>query len=190
MLIKGDYRILSPPVQVWKGLHDPDLLKQSLPGCREMVRESDTRFRAKVGIKVGPLSASFSGHAEISDSDPPHSCRITGEGSGGAAGFANASAVVNLTPAEGGTMLRYEGTVTVGGKLAQIGSRLVEATARKLADEFFARFANRVGGTETAAAPPDSELGRPTSRAGGLDTWIWLLGVVVLAALLLIIFAR
>ena len=134
-------------------LNDPDILRQCIPGCEEVVRQSDTEMTAKVVAKVGPVSAKFAGKVTLSDLDPPNGYTITGEGSGGAAGFGKGGATVALSDDDGATLLTYTAKAQVGGKLAQIGSRLVDATARKMAEEFFSRFTRIVGPAPAEAAP-------------------------------------
>ena len=152
MDMSGSQRIAAPRETVWKALNDPDILRQCIPGCDEVQKVSDTELTAKVVAKVGPVSAKFSGKVTLSDLDPPNGYTITGEGSGGAAGFGKGSAKVTLEPDGDATVLNYTAHAQVGGKLAQIGSRLVDATARKMADEFFTRFTAVVGGPEPAPA--------------------------------------
>ena len=155
MDMSGEYRIEAPRDRVWDGLNDPEVLKQCIPGCEEVTKISDTEFAAKVTAKVGPVKARFSGQVTLSDMVPPESYRITGEGKGGAAGFAKGGAVVRLSEDGTATLLNYEVHANVGGKLAQLGARLISGTAKKMADDFFGRFANAVAGAEaaTAAAP-------------------------------------
>jgi len=152
MDMSGSQRIAAARETVWKALNDPDILRQCIPGCEEVQKVSDTELTAKVVAKVGPVSAKFSGKVTLSDLDPPNGYTITGEGSGGAAGFGKGSAKVTLEPDGDATVLNYTAHAQVGGKLAQIGSRLVDATARKMADEFFTRFTAVVGGPEPAPA--------------------------------------
>ncbi|MBP2301042.1 SRPBCC family protein [Azospirillum picis] len=154
MDMSGSHRIEATREAVWAALNDPDILRQCIPGCEEVVRQSDTEMTAKVVAKVGPVSAKFSGKVTLSDLDPPNGYTITGEGSGGAAGFGKGGATVALSDEDGATLLSYTAKAQVGGKLAQIGSRLVDATARKMAEEFFARFSQIVGAppADTAAA--------------------------------------
>ena len=154
MDMSGSQRIAAARETVWKALNDPDILRQCIPGCEEVQKVSDTELTAKVVAKVGPVSAKFSGKVTLSDLDPPNGYTITGEGSGGAAGFGKGSAKVTLEPDGDATVLNYTAHAQVGGKLAQIGSRLVDATARKMADEFFTRFLAVVGGPEPAPAEP------------------------------------
>ncbi len=145
MDMSGSHRIEAGRDAVWAALNDPDILRQCIPGCEEVVRQSDTEMTAKVVAKVGPVSAKFAGKVTLSDLDPPNGYTITGEGSGGAAGFGKGGATVTLADDGGATLLTYTAKAQVGGKLAQIGSRLVDATARKMAEEFFARFTRIVG---------------------------------------------
>ena len=153
MDMSGSHRIEASREAVWAALNDPDILRQCIPGCEEVVRQSDTEMTAKVVAKVGPVSAKFAGKVTLSDLDPPNGYTITGEGSGGAAGFGKGGATVTLADDGGATLLTYTAKAQVGGKLAQIGSRLVDATARKMAEEFFARFTQIVGPAPAEAAP-------------------------------------
>ncbi|MFC5355091.1 SRPBCC family protein [Azospirillum himalayense] len=167
MDMSGSQRITASRDKVWEALNDPDILRQCIPGCEEVQKTSDTEFTAKVVAKVGPVSAKFSGKVTLSDLDPPNGYTITGEGSGGAAGFGKGGAKVSLAPdGETATVLSYTAHATVGGKLAQIGSRLVDATARKMADDFFNRFTAVVGGPPADPAfEPDSEaVAEPLAR--------------------------
>ena len=153
MDMKGEYRVAARRDKVWAALNDPEILKQSIPGCEEIEKLSATEMTAKVTAKVGPVKARFAGKVTLSDLDPPNGYKISGEGSGGAAGFAKGGATVHLTDEGDATLMSYTVDAHVGGKLAQIGSRLIDATARKMADDFFARFAEVVGGPAPAAAP-------------------------------------
>jgi uncharacterized protein len=155
MDMTGEQRIASSPETVWAALNDVDVLRQSIPGCESLQRLADTEMAATVKLQVGPVRATFSGKVTLSDLDPPNSYRISGEGSGGAAGFARGSAVVRLSDdGTGSTLMRYEVKADVGGKLAQLGGRLIDSTAKKLADEFFQRFTAIVGAVPSAAASP------------------------------------
>ncbi len=140
MEMHGELRIPAPRQEVWEKLNDPETLKTCIPGCESVDRVSDTEFTAKVVARVGPVKASFSGKVTLTDIDPPAGYTISGEGSGGVAGFAKGSAKVALDDVGSETVLRYGVQAQVGGKLAQIGSRLIDATSRKMADEFFSRF--------------------------------------------------
>ncbi|HEX3969932.1 MAG TPA: carbon monoxide dehydrogenase subunit G [Stellaceae bacterium] len=153
MDMTGEYRIAAPRQKVWDALNDPEILKQAIPGCETITKHSDTEMSATVRAKVGPVSARFGGKVTISDRDPPNSYKIMGEGTGGPAGFAKGGATVKLTDDGDGTKLAYTVEANVGGKLAQIGSRLIDATARQMAENFFSKFATIVASSATAAAP-------------------------------------
>ena len=156
MEMHGERRIPAPRQEVWERLNDPETLKVCIPGCQSVEKLSDTEFEAKVRAKVGPVSANFSGKVTLSDLDPPSGYTISGQGTGGVAGFAKGSAKVALDEEGGETVLRYGVEAQVGGKLAQIGSRLIDGVARKMADEFFTRFVNAVSpdGAAEPAPPP------------------------------------
>ncbi|UEM06391.1 carbon monoxide dehydrogenase [Skermanella rosea] len=155
MDMTGEYRISAPRSRVWEALNDPEILKQCIPGCEEIQKQSDTEMTAKVTAKVGPVKAKFAGKVTLSDINPPNGYTITGEGSGGAAGFGKGGAKVNLADAGPDTVLTYTAHAQVGGKLAQIGSRLIDGTARKMADDFFAKF------TEVVGRPADAPVAEP-----------------------------
>jgi hypothetical protein len=140
--------------KTWAALNDPETLKACIPGCESIERVSDTEFRVAMTARVGPVSAKFSGRIILSDIVPPSSYKIGFEGQGGAAGFARGEAKVALTPEGSGTRIEYNVNAQVGGKLAQIGSRLVDGAAAKIADDFFACFVERLGGGAAAAAEP------------------------------------
>ena len=148
MDMTGEYRIEAPRDRVWAALNDTEVLKESIPGCEELTKESDTAFSAKVKAKVGPVSAKFAGRVELTDIVAPVSYRISGEGQGGVAGFAKGGANVRLEEDGGATVLRYEVQASVGGKLAQIGSRLIDSTAKKMAGQFFEKFTEAVESRE------------------------------------------
>jgi carbon monoxide dehydrogenase subunit G len=157
MDMSGEYRIPAPRQTVWDALNDPEVLKASIAGCEELEQTDDGGFTAKVRAKVGPVSARFSGKVNIVDPDPPNGYRIEGEGTGGAAGFAKGGANVKLAEDGGETVLTYEANASVGGKLAQIGSRLIDGTAKKMADDFFAKFSEIAAERAAAGAAPQTE---------------------------------
>ena len=146
MDMTGEFRIPAPREAVWKALNDPEILKQCIAGCEELQKTSDTEFVAKVTARVGPVKASFNGKVTLSDLDPPNGYKISGEGEGGVAGFAKGGATVVLAEKDGGTLLSYNVEAQIGGKLAQLGQRLINGSAKKLADEFFTNFAKAVQG--------------------------------------------
>lgn len=165
MDMKGEERIPAPLDVVWEALNDPEVLKASIPGCQTLEKTSDTSFSATVQAKVGPVKAKFAGDVTLSDIDPPNGYTISGEGKGGAAGFAKGGAKVSLIADGDETILSYEVDANVGGKLAQIGSRLIDSTAKKMAGDFFAKFSEQVveraGSVAPAAAAPSAVPAEP-----------------------------
>lgn len=155
MDMTGEYKIAAPRERVWAALNDPDILRQAIPGCEELNKLSDTELEGAARAKIGPVSARFKGKVTLSELNPPESYVLTGEGSGGAAGFAKGEAKVVLTPDGETTVLRYTVKATIGGKLAQLGQRLVDGAAKKMADEFFDKFSDLAGGK---IAPPEVKV--------------------------------
>lgn len=146
MTMNGEATLPASKDVVWAKLNDPEVLKACIPGCEQLTKEDDTHFSAVVKVKLGPVKATFKGKVELTDLDPPNGYRIAGEGEGGIAGFAKGGAKVMLSDAEAGqTLLRYDVEAQVGGKLMQLGARLINSASKKLADEFFANFAKAVG---------------------------------------------
>ncbi len=153
MEMTGEYRIAAPREKVWAALNNPEILREAIPGCEELKSLSPTELEAAAKTKIGPVSARFKGKVVLSNLNPPESYTLTGEGTGGAAGFAKGEAQVTLVAEGSETILRYAVKASVGGKLAQVGQRLVDGAARKMADEFFDRFAALAGGKVEPAAP-------------------------------------
>lgn len=212
MELSGEYRIAAPREAVWQALNDPETLKASIPGCESLEKVSETEFIAKIATRIGPVSARFTGKVTLSDLDPPNGYRIGGEGQGGAAGFAKGAANVTLSDdGSGGTILRYEADGSVGGKIAQIGSRLVKGVAQKTADDFFTRFSAQVvgaapvmsaviepsgdaapistGAPMTAPTTPRHPPVSDSAQSRGLNPLAWIGGLIVIVALLLAWFA-
>ena len=184
MKMEGEYRIAAARQEVWQALNDPEVLKASIPGCEALEKVSDTDFTATVLAKVGPVRARFKGKVTLSDLDPPNGYTISGEGQGGTAGFARGSAKISLSDDAGATVLRYEANARVGGKLAQIGSRLIDATARKMADNFFAAF------TQALAVPAEKVVAEEAvAAAPGLRPQVWITALIILIAVILFIYA-
>ncbi len=151
MTMTGEVTLPADREAVWAALNDPEVLKTCIPGCQELTKVSDTEFEAVAKVAVGPVKASFKGRIALEDLDPPNAYTIRGEGQGGVAGFAKGGAKVRLEPGEGsGTKLVYDVEATVGGKLAQLGGRLVNGVAKKNADEFFACFVKALTPAEAA----------------------------------------
>lgn len=191
MEMTGEYRIAAPRQKVWEALNDPDALQACIPGCEALEKTADSEFKATVRARVGPVSAKFSGKVTLVDLDPPNGYRIVGEGQGGAAGFAKGGAVVRLESDGAVTILRYTADAQVGGKLAQIGSRLIDGTAKKLADEFFAAFAARLAGPVAGDSPAEAhEVAAKAPKAAdrpGLLLWAVAIGSVVAAILIYVL---
>ena len=143
MKLSGSYQINLSKEKVWEALNDPEILKQAIPGCEEFTKNSDTEFTAKATNKIGPFNASFTGDVELKDLNPPNSYKITGSGNS-PVGFASGEATVKLEDNENGTKLIYEVEANVGGKIAQVGSRLIDMTAKKMADIFFGKFSELI----------------------------------------------
>lgn len=201
MKMSGEYHIDAPRQVVWDALNDPEVLRNSIPGCETVEKSGDNEFEATARVKVGPVSARFKGKVTLSDLDPPNSYRISGEGSGGAAGFAKGGADVRLKDADdGGTVLNYDVDATVGGKLAQVGQRLVDSTAKRMADQFFSNFREQVAGSaepvaeEVAAVEAAAAASEPSpSQAGsvmGMQRWFAIGGVVLVAIILISLMLR
>lgn len=144
MDLSDEILIPAPRAQVYAALNDTDILRASIPGCEELIRTSDTDLEAKVVLKIGPVKARFGGKVTLDPSKAPGRFSLSGEGNGGIAGFAKGGADVELVEQEGGTLLRYTAKADVGGKIAQLGNRLIQGTAKKLSGEFFARFSEAV----------------------------------------------
>ena len=181
MELANNRLVPAPPEIVWLALNDPETLKACIPGCEKFEQDADGSWKTTVAARVGPVSARFAGRVELVDVTPPTSYTLKFSGLGGAAGFANGEARVKLSPAEGGTDLAYTATAQVGGKIAQIGSRLVDGAAAKLADDFFARLTERLAGAEplaAAAAEPEPVAPATASRA-----WVRYVAVAAIAAL-------
>jgi carbon monoxide dehydrogenase subunit G len=159
MEMQGSRRIAAPRAMVWAALNDAEVLKASIPGCQQLTGSPEDGFEAVVKQKVGPVSATFQGKVTLADVVPPTSYMITGEGKGGAAGFAKGGAAIVLADDGDGTLLTYDVKATVGGKLAQLGSRLIDGFAKKMADTFFENF--------QAAVEPPSETAPETAAADG-----------------------
>jgi carbon monoxide dehydrogenase subunit G len=147
MDMSGEYRIEAPIDQVWAAIQNPDILRAAIPGCEELDKTSDTEMTAKVALKIGPVKAKFVGEVELQDMVAPTSLKIQGEGKGGIAGFAKGGADVQLAEDGAETILTYTASAQVGGKIAQLGSRLIQSSASKRADKFFANLTDQLAAT-------------------------------------------
>src|SRR5207302_11190781 len=154
MVMDGEVQLPAPREVVWAKLNDPEVLKACIPGCESLEKLSDTEFQAVAVVKIGPVKAKFKGKVRLTDLDPPNSYRISGEGDGGVAGFARGGAKVSLSDKDGGTLLSYDVEAQIGGKLAQLGQRLINSAAKKTADDFFLKFTVAVGSGAQAPAQP------------------------------------
>ena len=194
MNLTGEYRIPALRQEVWEALNNPEILEQCIDGCQELSKDSDTQFSAKVTAKVGPVKAKFSGKVTLSELDPPNGYKISGEGQGGVGGFAKGGATVKLDEDGGDTVLSYTANAEVGGKLASVGSRLVEGVAKKQADDFFGKFSQIVGGTnekvgDQASASKTESVGiTPEHKHNGLSPLVWATGLVIVVAGILYFF--
>jgi uncharacterized protein len=196
----GRYVIPAPAESVWAALNDPEILKHCIPGCEELEKTSATDFIATAMLKIGPVKARFRGKVALSELDPPHHCKISGEGQGGVAGFAKGEAEVVLTEADDGTVLSYAAKATVGGKLAQIGQRLIDGAAKQIADDFFGRFTRALTDAAPVVLDPDPPVESSPAPVEGpavnirtprevLAPEIWIVGLVGVVVILLIVFS-
>ncbi len=163
MDIAGEYRIPAAREAVWAALNDPAVLARCIPGCKELEQVSPEEMKAKVSLKIGPVSATFAGTVRLEDVRPPEGYTLTGQGNGGMAGFAKGRAVVNLAEEGTETVLTYTAKAEIGGKIATLGGRLMQSTSRKLADEFFGKFAAEFGAAGASSA--EAETGSASENA-------------------------
>ena len=207
MDMSGERRIPAPRQKVWEALNDPEVLKACIPGCDSLEKIGENDLKASAGLKIGPITAKFTGKVTLSDIDPPNGYTITGEGQGGVAGFAKGGAHVKLADDGDATLLTYDVKAQVGGKIAQLGARLIDATAKQMSDQFFDRFTaaltpppapvEATAATSTITDVPDSAL-RPVPslpvtalvprQIFGLPPTAW--AGIVLAIILLVALAR
>lgn len=197
MEMNGEYRIPAPRQIVWEALNDPETLGRCIPGCESIQKTSETAMSAVVQAKVGPVSARFTGDVTLEDIDPPNGYTIRGEGKGGVAGFAKGTARVALSDDGDATLLTYVVEAQVGGKLAQVGARLVAGTVKKMADEFFGTFTQIVGGAPQVQSQSQSQSAPVAEAASGVPeppaakkSWSSpiTIGILVIAAILVIYF--
>lgn len=188
MEISGEQRIPLAQQQVWEALNNPDILKACIAGCESIERVSENEYKVVMVATVGPVKAKFTGKLLLSDLNPPHSYSLAFEGSGGAAGFGKGGAQVKLAPAADGTLLTYKASASVGGKLAQIGSRLIDGVARKMADDFFARFNSTVAPAKDSASGKTGAAAAPSAHRAGVPGWLWVAGAILAMLILLYLF--
>lgn len=198
MEFTGRYQIAAPPQIVWDALNDPEVLKACVPGCQSLTRTDEHRFDALATLRIGPVKANFKAIIRQSELDPPHRCILKGEGQGGVAGFARGEAEVMLAQEGDATVLSYTARGSIGGKLAQVGQRLIDSAAKQVADDFFGRFAAQIAVVPTlpeqgplAPAPPPLAQEQAPSRPGareGLGPEIWVAGLIGVIVILLVLF--
>jgi len=190
MEMEGSRELAVTQDQAWAALNDPEVLKASIPGCEKVEATGENRYAVVVAVKVGPLAAKFAGKIALSDVNPPESYTLTFDGQGGAAGFGKGQAKVKLTPQGTGCLMNYSATAQVGGKLAQVGQRLIDGVARSMAEDFFKRFDQEMqrrypqAYADAAAAQPaggSQSTREPPGR--GVPAWLWVAGAVLLVAL-------
>ena len=185
MKFAGENSIPAPPEKVWEALNDPDVLRQSIPGCESLEKTGDNEFKATVVTKIGPVKTKFNGEVSLSDLDPPHGYTLSGQGSGGPAGNAKGSAKVTLKPNGAGTLLSYDVDAQITGKLAQLGSRLIQSTAKMLAGKFFDKF-----GEVVVSSAASAEAAKPAAAAApGMTTTQWIYIALAAAAALIAVWA-
>ena len=208
MEFAGRYLIPASPEAVWAALNDADILKACISGCDRMEKTDPTHYQAAVTLKIGPMKATFKGNVALEDLQPPHRATLKGEGQGGVAGFAKGEAQIELTPEADGTTLTYTAKATIGGKLAQIGQRLIDGAAKQIADDFFTRFSAAVGAAHAGSAsvaatdspvastePPPlvetvaSPAVAPEGKREGVAPEIWVVGLIGVIGILLVLFS-
>lgn len=194
MNLSGEQQVAAPRQRVWEALNDPEVLRQCIPGCQSLEKEGDDRFNAVAEVKIGPIGARFRGTVQLSDLDAPNGYTITGQGNGGIAGNAKGGAKVRLSDADGGTLVSYDVEAEVGGRMAQLGGPIIDATAKQMAGKFFAKFGEVVSGGVPAAAPAPgaapvpaearvaavAPVAAPAAAAPAAFPWGWVI-VTVLA---------
>ncbi len=192
MEITGEYRIAAPRALVWEALNDPAVLRAAIPGVESFDKKSDTEFIATVTVKIGPVKARFKGSVTLSELDPPHGYQIKGEGQGGVAGFARGTCEVKLYEESGETLLRYHANAQVGGKLAQVGSRMISGVVKKLGNEFFSAFAGQMSSYVDSESISQKSIGAaertPSVAIEQRETiapGYWIVGLVIIVGFLL-----
>ena len=192
MKLSGSYQINLEKQKVWEALNDPEILRQAIPGCEEFTKNSDTEFTAKATNKIGPFNASFTGDVELKDLNPPNSYKISGSGNS-PVGFASGEASVKLEDHQNGTKLIYEVEANVGGKIAQVGSRLIDMTAKKMADIFFGKFSELIStedisSNEIKHVQKDDQQNQSKSKPNNQKILIYASGVAAVAILIYLFF--
>ncbi len=188
MKLSGTRQLSAKPAVVWAKLNDIEVLKRCIPGCESLEATGVNQMKAVAALKVGPMAVRFTGDVELSDLDPPNGYRISGKGSAGPAGMASGGATVKLEPKDGGTLLSYDVDANVGGKIAQLGARLIDATAKQMAEKFFTSFATEVEGP---AEPGEIDAVSPAANASpSIPVAVWWAGGALLLAIGAYLLAR
>lgn len=192
MEMTGERHIPAPRQKVWEALNDPAVLKSAIPGCESLEKISEHELKATAAVRIGPIAARFAGKVLLSDLDPPNSYTISGEGQGGVAGFAKGGAAVHLVEAGAETLLHYDVKAQVGGKIAQLGARLIDASAKQMADTFFDRFAASLGGgpktTEAGMVMREAEeRAREPVEPLGMPLVVWIAGIVCIVIIIVVL---
>lgn len=180
MKLTGTRQLGASPAEVWAKLNDVAVLRRCIPGCESLEETTPHNLKAVAALKIGPMAVRFTGDVQLSDLDPPRGYRISGKGSGGAAGMVSGGATVKLEPKDGGTLLTYDADANVGGKIAQLGQRLIDATAAQMAEKFFTSFATEVEGS--AVTESTATKSQPAA-SGGIPTFVWWAGGALLLAI-------
>ncbi len=184
MELNDEIRIDAPREQVYAALNDPEVLRKCIPGCEELEQLSETELVAMVVTRIGPVKAKFTGHVTLSDLNPPQGYTISGEGKGGAAGFAKGSATISLDEDGDGTIMRYAVQINVGGKLAQLGGRLIEGAAKKLSADFFNAFKQELAPPEAEEAGAAEPVIAEEPRMSASRPLVWIVGAAAALAVL------
>jgi len=182
MEMTGEQLIPLPQQRVWEALNNPEILKACIAGCESMERVSDTEYKVTLSAAVGPVKARFNGKLLLTELNPPTSYSLAFEGSGGAAGFGKGGAQVRLSPEGNSTRLSYSAKATVGGKLAQIGSRLIDGVAKKMSDDFFVKFNQTLSPVQAQVVTPHAQA-HGAGTAHGTGTWLWVIAAGAMVAL-------
>jgi hypothetical protein len=181
MEMQGSRVLAVTQQQAWDAILDPQVLQACIPGCERMESTAPNQYTAMLALRVGPVAAKFNGKVALSDVMPPDSCTISFDGQGGAAGFGKGSAKVRLAPKDAGCELAYDVNAQVGGKIAQVGQRLIDSVAKAMAEDFFKRFELEMQTRYPAAAPSTSAAPAVQERAG-VPAWVWIAAAIVIAA--------
>ena len=182
MEMQGSRQLAATQQEAWEALNDPEVLRACIPGCDKVERVGDDRFTLAMSVKIGPVAAKFTGKIQLSDVQPPESYTLAFEGQGGPAGFGKGTSRVRLTPNPQGCELSYSVNAQVGGKIAQVGQRLIDGVARSMAEDFFKRFDAEMQKRHPAPAPAEAVPAAAPAARPGIPAWVWVLAVIVALA--------